>query len=259
MTCRLFFDEVGNDDVKTLSERYLSVVGIITKLHGHNTHITPEIEQLKADLFGHNPPYRTVILHRKEIVRKEPPFEILQDNVANAVWERRLLKLLEDLPYIAIVVTIDKKAHVDKYAVWHFNPYHYCVRALLERYVLWLNRHKLTGDVVAEQRYKQVDKKLKRSFAYTYDHGSQDIPAAVFQRCLTSRELKFGSKLDNICGLQLVEMIANPSHQAIKARFTGEPMKASFGSQIVNVLTKYHYARNPKTRIIDGWGQKLLP
>ncbi len=217
MTCRLFIDEVGNDDVKTPSERYLSIVGIITKIHGHETQITPEIEKLKRGLFGHDPPRHTVILHRKEIVRKEFPFQALQDEGVNAEWEQRILKLIEELPYIAIVVTIDKKAHVEKYPVWHFNPYHYCVRAILERYVLWLNRHKLVGDVVAEPRYKLVDKKLKKSFNYTYNHGSNDIPPSVFQRCLTSHELKFDAKDANNCSLQLVEMIANPSHQFMKS------------------------------------------
>ena len=102
--------------------------------------------------------------------------------------------LIEDLPYIAITVAIDKHAHVEKYSVWHFNPYHYCMRALIERYVLWLNRHKLTGDVVAEPRFKKVDKKLKKSFSYIYDHGTENIPAAIVQARLTSREIKFDPK-----------------------------------------------------------------
>ena len=134
--------------------------------------------------------------------------------------------LIEDLPYIAITVAIDKHAHVEKYSVWHFNPYHYCMRALIERYVLWLNRHKLTGGVVAEPRFKKVDKKLKKSFSYIYDHGTENIPAAIVQARLTSREIKFDPKANNVCGLQLVEMIAHPSHRAMKARFTGEPMTA---------------------------------
>ena len=45
MTCRLFIDEVGNDDVKTLEEQFLSITGIITKKHGHDNVITPEIEK----------------------------------------------------------------------------------------------------------------------------------------------------------------------------------------------------------------------
>jgi hypothetical protein len=55
MTCRLFIDEVGNNDVKTLEEQFLSITGIITKKRGHDHVITPEIEKLKTDIFGHNP------------------------------------------------------------------------------------------------------------------------------------------------------------------------------------------------------------
>jgi hypothetical protein len=133
------------------------------------------------------------------------------------------------------------------------------MRALIERYVLWLNRHGLTGDVVAEPRFKKQDKKLKVSFNYVYDHGTEHIPAAAVQKCLTSREIKFEAKKANVAGLQLVDMIAHPSHQLICAEYTGIPMNATFGRRIVDILTKHRYARNPKTGGIDGWGRKRLP
>jgi hypothetical protein len=183
----------------------------------------------------------------------------LRDPVKNAEWEARLLKLIEQLPYIVITVMIDKREHARRYLIWQFDPYHYCMRALVERYVRWLDRHHLTGDVVAEPRFKKQDKRLKRSFTYIYDHGTEHVPVDVVQRCLTSREIKFASKSANVCGLQLVEMIAHPSHQAIKSLFTGEQMTARFGQQIVNVLVRERYARHPKTRVIEGWGQKRLP
>lgn len=259
MTCRLFIDEVGNDDLKTPSERYLSLTGVTTKVRGHDHNITPAIEDLKARLFGHSPPHRVVVLHRKEIRRREPPFDCLRDPATNELWEREILKLLDTLPYIANTVMIDKHEHAQKYPVWQFDPYHYCMRALVERYVLWLNRNGLMGDVVAEPRFKKQDKRLKRSFTYIYDHGTEHIPARTVQRCLTSREIKFESKAANVCGLQIAEIIAHPSHQAIKALFTGVPMTARFGLEIVDILVKRRYSRHPKTGIIEGWGQKRLP
>jgi hypothetical protein len=260
MTCRLYIDEVGNDDTKTASERYLSLTGITTKIRAHEAVIQPEIEQLKARIFGHNPPQRTVILHRKEVVRKEAPhFDCLRNPDTNWDWETSLLSLLKRLPYIATTVTIDKHEHVRKYLVWQFNPYHYCMRALIERYVLWLNRRGLTGDVVVEPRFKKQDKKLKLSFNYIYDHGTEHIPATTVQKCLTSREIKFEAKAANVAGLQLVEMIGHPSHQSMYAEMAGATMTARFGSEIVAVLSKHRYARNPKTRVIDGWGRKKLP
>ena len=259
MTCRLYIDEVGNDDVATPSERFLSITGITTKVRSHDNIIAPEIERIKATFFNHHPIDNPVILHRREIVRKEAPFESLRNPATNAAWEQQILQLIERLPYIANTVLIDKHEHVNRYQVWHFNPYHYCMRTLVERYVLWLNRHRLTGDVVAEPRYPKVDKALKNSFRYIYRNGTEHVPPNIIQRCLTSHELKFDPKPNNVCGLQLVEMIANPSHQALKSVFTGEPMKATFGRQIVEILDRTHYARNPKTGQIDGWGRKWLP
>jgi hypothetical protein len=259
MTCRLYIDEVGNDDLISESERYLSLTGITTKRYGHNTKIHPEIEQLKNDLFGHNPPQYNVILHRREIVRKELPFDCLQDPKLNAKWESRVLSLLGTLPFIVNTVLIDKHEHAERYKVWLYNPYHYCLEALLDRYILWLNRHQLTGDVVIESRYKKEDKALKKAFRHVYNNGTYHIPPNIVQRCLTSREPKLESKESNIAGLQLVELIANPSHQLLKSRLRGEAMKAPFGKQIVDVLLEKRYARNPKTGQIEGWGLKTLP
>jgi hypothetical protein len=259
MTCRLFIDEVGNDDVKSPSERFLSITGITTKIRSHDSIITPEIERIKTEFFAHHPVTNPVILHRREIVRKEPPFHALQNAAVNAAWETRILGLIETLPYIANTVIIDKHEHVQRYQVWHFNPYHYCMRAIVERYVLWLNRHGLTGDVVAEPRFYKADKALKNSFRYIYRNGTEHIPPKIIQRCLTSHELKFEPKASNTCGLQLVEMIANPSHQSLKEKFTGVPMTAIFGKRVVDALIQHRYARKPRTNQIDGWGRKHLP
>jgi Protein of unknown function (DUF3800) len=259
MTCRLYIDEVGNDDTRTESERYLSLTGIITKVRGHDNSITPAIESLKTRLFGHNPPQYPVILHRKEIIRRDPPFDCLWNEATNRDWEVSLLTLLGTLPYIAITILIDKHEHRDRYKVWLFNPYHYCMMALVERYVLWLRRHSLQGDVVVEQRFKKQDKKLKSAFTYIYNNGTWNISRRIVQTHLTSKEIKFENKKANIAGLQLVEMIANPSHQYLKSKCNGQPMLARFGREIVDVLNEKRYSRDPKTGRIKGWGLKLLP
>jgi hypothetical protein len=159
MTCRLYIDEVGNDDIASESERYLSLTGITTKIYGHDTKIHPEIEALKNEIFGHNPPQYTIVLHRREILRKEKPFDCLQDAEVNAKWEARILELIESLPYIVNTVLIDKHEHTRRYGEWQYNPYHYCMLALVERYLLWLRRHHLTGDVLADPGAKERTKR----------------------------------------------------------------------------------------------------
>jgi hypothetical protein len=261
MKCRLYIDEVGNEDMNPPeSERFLSLTGIITKLHGHDHVITPEIEKLKTDLFAHDPVTNPVILHRREIVRKEKPFDALWIAAVNAEWETRILGLINTLPYIAITVMIDKIEHLNRYQVWHFNPYHYCLTALIERYVLWLNSKNLVGDVVAEPRTPRVDKKLKAAFKYIYRNGTANISPALLQKRLTSHELKFDPKENNVCGLQLVDMIAHPSHHNVRAGYPNQPaMTAAFGLKVVEILKNDRYRRNPWNGIIMGWGIKRLP
>jgi hypothetical protein len=259
MTCRLFVDEVGNDDVNSPSEQYLSVTGVYCKQRSHDTKIAPTIEAAKTRFFGHDPVKNPVILHRRELVRKERPFESLQNERTNAEWEIAVLKMLADLPYLALTVMIDKHEHKDRYKVWLFNPYHYCMTAVLERYVSWLKRNGETGDVLVEARHKKVDKALKRAFEYFWNNGTNNVPAKVVQAHLTSKELKFATKKDNVCGLQLVELIAHASHHGTKARQTNIQAKATFGKKIYDVLERSKYCRKPSNGLIWGWGQKWLP
>jgi Protein of unknown function (DUF3800) len=128
------------------------------------------------------------------------------------------LALIEALPYITNTILIDKHEHAKRYGEWQYNPYHYCMLALVERYVLWLRRNHLTGDVLAESCGKREDKALKTAFRYIYENGTENIPPETVQQHLTSREIKLQSKDANICGLQLVDMIANPSHQLLKCQ-----------------------------------------
>jgi hypothetical protein len=39
----------------------------------------------------------------------------------------------------------------------------------------------------------------------------------------------------------------------------GRPMPTDFGTDVANVLMKRRYARDPRTRKINGWGRKWLP
>lgn len=245
--------------MKSPSERFLSLTGITAKKTSDERQITPEIERIKCDFFGHNPLERVIVLHRKEILRAEPPFEALRDLAVKTEWDKRILHLIGSLPYIANTVLIDKLEHSERYKVWLFNPYHYCLTALVERYVLWLDRHDLTGDVVAEARDKNPDKKLSKAFNYIYQNGTPFVSAKMIQARLTSRELKLEPKTSNLCGLQLVEMIGHPSYQAMKAECLKEEMTARFGKSIVDILKQSRYARHPDNGTIRGWGQKWLP
>lgn len=262
MVCRLFIDEVGNADLRGSATddniRYLSLTGIITKQTFHDRHFQPLVDDLKARHFGHSAAI-PVILHRREIMRAEKQFASLKDASKRAAFDSELIQLLELLPYIAITVTIDKREHLNRYAVWHFDPYHYCLRCLIERYVLWLRRHSLTGDVAVEPRFKKEDKRVKASFALIYNNGTEHIPARIMQCHLTSREIKFFPKTQNVAGMQICDMLAHPSYRSMKLERDGKNPPNDFGTKVADVLIRKRYSRDPSTKVIDGWGRKWLP
>src|SRR5712691_9673111 len=238
MKYRLYVDEVGNSDLgasRDPNHRYLSLTGVILALDYVDTTVFPAIENLKRQYFGSHPD-DPVILHRKELLNGKYPFESLRDNALRRDFDRDLLNMLQSLAYTVITVVVDKMEHQNRYQVWRFDPYHYCLTVLVERYVLWLQARNTVGDVMAESRGGKEDRRLKDSYERVYDSGSAFVARQEFAAHLSSRQLKVKSKSNNIAGLQLADLIAHPSYKATLARQTGQNLAANFGGQIAAIL-----------------------
>jgi uncharacterized protein DUF3800 len=211
---------------------------------------------LKRKYFGEHPD-EPIILHRKELVNKRPPFQALRDKEVEEDFNSELIGLIEDLDYVVITSVIDKREHLDRYQIWTYDPYHYCLMVILERYVLWLLAKGARGDVMAESRGGREDRRLKDEFERIYD-SSAAVGNNRFAEHLTSSQLKVKPKTANIAGLQLADMIAHPSFVATKARHEGHPLPDNFGGRIAAVLEQSKYRRWWDGRI-NGYGRKWLP
>ena len=260
MKYRLYIDEVGNSDIgssRNPNHRYLSLTGVIAELDYVRDVLHPELEGLKRRYFGSHPD-DPIVLHRKELVNKEPPFAALDEPATAAAFNREFLEQLRQWEYTVITVVIDKLHHMEQYQVWRYDPYHYCLKVLIERYVRWLQNNTSMGDVLAESRGGKEDMRLKQSFERVYTEGSDWVPPELIQAHLTSRQLKVKPKANNIAGLQLADVIAHPSYKVALARHNGEALPQTFGGQIGQILEVSKYYRGPSGRI-DGWGIKWRP
>ena len=239
------------------NHRYLSLTGVILELGYVESTVFPAIEDLKKRYF-HSHPDEPVILHRKELVNKKHPFENLRDPNIEQAFNRELLKLIKELDYVVITIVIDKLEHTQRYTTWRFDPYHYCLTVIVERYVLWLKSRNATGDVMAESRGGKEDRRLKDSFERVHSSGSNFMSPEDFQACLTSRQLKVKPKSNNIAGLQLADLIAHPSFRATLARHEHQRLPDNFGGRIAQILedNKYYMSAGGQ---VDGWGRKWLP
>jgi len=260
MKYRMYIDEVGNSDLGASdnpNHRYLSLTGVIFELTYVQEIVFLKLENLKQRYF-HSHPDDPVILHRKEIVNKRPPFENLLDPTVEEAFNSNILSLLTNLKYTVISVLIDKLEHKNKYQTWRYDPYHYCLKILVERYVLWLQKQGSSGDVLAESRGGKEDRRLKDSFERVYNTGTEYLKPDIFSTYLTSQQLKVKLKSNNIAGLQIADLIAHPSYRAILAHHNNEQLPINFGGKIAQILEYSKYYRGPSGEI-DGYGQKWLP
>lgn len=256
---RLYIDETGNADLGSSADpnhRYLSLTGIMIQMDHVQNQLIPEIENIKREIFDHDPD-DPIIFHRKELVNRKWPFIALRDPEVERRFNERMLSLMTDLEYRVFTAVIDKQAHLNFYNVWHKKPYHYCLEVLLERYVLVLRSRGSVGDVMAEVRGGKVDMQLEKSYTRLYDLGNNNIPAARFQRHLTSRDIKMRRKDRNIAGLQFADLIAHPSAMYARSIYADDRAPDNFPGQIIEILKdqKYHRYRGR----LEGSGIKWLP
>jgi hypothetical protein len=179
---------------------------------------------------------------------------VLRDQQVREKFDRDLLSLLTSWDYTVISVCIDKKNHRDTYTVWRYEPYHYCLAVLLERFTFFLRQRNSRGDAMAESRGGKEDRKLKDSYNRLWEQGTDYVRPDGFQEALTSRQLKVKGKANNIAGLQLADLIAHPSRNEILSEHGLLPRDlARFAQAVIEILQGKYYQRGGRI-----FGKKFL-
>jgi len=256
MKFRIYIDEVGNPDLESsddLNHRFLSLTGIVIELSYAQETMHPQMEALKSRFFHHHPD-DPVIFHRKDMLQSRGSFSPLKDQEIRRGFDSQLLELLRTWDYTVISVCLDKKKHKEQYTTWRYDPYHYCLAVLLERFVFLLQQQNSKGDVLAESRGGKEDIRLKKVFWRLWETGTDFVNPETFQNYLTSRELKVKPKANNITGLQIADIIAHPSRNEIlyENGFL-EVSIAPFAQKLIAILQSKYYHREGNV-----YGKKLL-
>jgi hypothetical protein len=253
---RIYVDEVGNPDLESSdnpNHRFLSLTGVILELAHVEQVVHPQLEAIKAK-FLHSHPDDPVIFHRKEMLNARPPFDAFRDSDVRAQFDNELLRLLASWQYTVITVCLDKRKHKETYATWRYDPYHYCLAVLLERFAFFLGREDSQGDVMAESRGGKEDLRLKKSFVRLWEQGTQFVEPRQFQERFTSKQLKVKTKTNNIAGLQVCDLLAHSSrHEILWENHLIERPPAAFAEKIIGTLRQKYDQRGGRFL-----GKKLL-
>lgn len=258
---RLYVDEVGNASTNDLSDtgRYLSLSGVIIKQGSDWECLRDEFHEFKERHFIHHSSENPIVLHRQKMVAGKPPFRCLhRKKKHDRVWSD-LLSIIRRTPFTVITTGIDKKPHIKKHGANAWDPYDYCMLALMQRYVMFLGSRSARGDVMVESRASNSDKRLAEAFRRIYDKGCGRMSREIYLARLTSSSLKVKSKRINDPGLQLVDLVASPSDKMLRGRngvVIDECKHIALDREIVRVLLKNGKYRtsNPPDCRLDGFG-----
>jgi hypothetical protein len=131
---------------------------------------------------------------------------------------------------------------------------------MLERYCGFLHFTNMKGDVLAEKRGGSEDKQLIEAYKNVYNNGTQFRSQGFFQGVLSSKELKIKSKILNIAGLQIADILAYPLKQEIlieNKRIIDLPKEDIFGKRICDIVQS-KYNRHIYEGRIYGYGKIFL-
>lgn len=258
---RLYIDESGNHNYSESDEpedRYLCLTGCIFESEYYKREFQSNFEAFKIKHFSRDVDEKLIILHRKELINKSGNFSILKNPAKQKEFNEELLKMMQEANFGIISVVIDKKSHLRRWGKVAAHPYHYCLLALLQRYIGLMNFYNLRGDVLAESRGGKEDMQLKAAYNDIYDNGSTYVRATTFQQALTSREIKLKKKEHNVAGLQVADIFAYPCKQQILLDHNCiEKYEGKFGKKLCEIANK-KYNRRAIYSQIEGYGKVFI-
>lgn len=239
----MYLDESGDHSLEKVDPEYPVFVlgGLIVDEDALHEQIEPSFRTLKNLFFGDE----EIILHTADIVRNKGVFAVLKETEIRQNFFQALNQRMAQLPYLVVACAIRKDRLIEKYRDNAHNPYFYALHILVERFVMELRGQKKVGHIVAEARDTAENKRLldewdRISFSGTRYASSRRIAKYI-------RSFSIADKKENICGLQLADLIVSPIGRTIIGKKSKEDWEIIKG--------KFRRGR----RGIEGRGLIVLP
>jgi Protein of unknown function (DUF3800) len=241
MALMVYLDECGDHSMELIDKKspVFALVMLICNQADYIDRIVPAVCRLKFDYIGHE----AVVLHSRDIRKRQGRFSFLKDPAINDAFMQRLASVMAEQPYTLIAAAIRKQVHKDKYGVRANHPYHLALEFCMERLLYYLEG---TGEtevqIVVESRGKVEDRLLQEVFMRTIEAGTYYIPAERFHKYLFRFELT--DKVLNTVGTQLADLAAHPI-----AQFAGGKQNRAFDI----IKCKFYRGRG------RAYGLKIFP
>ncbi len=206
----IFVDESGDHGLASIDPQFpvFSLVFCIIQKYHYMQAITPAIQKLKMEVWGHD----QVILHERDIRKEQGHFSILRtDRTVRERFLNNLTDLIASASFDVIASVIDKRRLTERYSC-PYNPYEVALLFCMERALQYLCKLGESGKCVPilfESRGRHEDKALEIEFKRICDNRtSWGYRRSDFQKLKFDH--LFVDKKSNSAGLQLADLVARP-------------------------------------------------
>ena len=202
----LYLDESGNHDLRKIDPDYPVFVlgGVVVEDRYAKTVLEVEVGRFKLRWFGST----KTVLHTADMVRNRNEFGILRDSGVRERFYGDLNEMMRRLEYSVVACAINKYAYVEHQGNREVDPYALGFEKLIEAFCLEIGDVEGGGEIVAEKRLPDLDRSLMSSWQSHIARGTENLPSNEIKRRLKGLELR--SKVDNVAGLQLADLVVSP-------------------------------------------------
>lgn len=202
----LYLDESGEHNPAACDPHYpIFVLGgvVVDKDYADGT-LTQLFDAFKQEVFGNT----DIVLHTADLSRNRKGFEALQDAAIRAAFYDKMNTLMKSLEYRVIACAIRKdKPTFQELAVRDL--YMVCFDRMVDLFCEEVGEVREGGIIVAEKRSSRpLDRALEIEWMNLKTYGTSHTPAGVISDRILALNLR--SKVDNIAGLQMADLVVSP-------------------------------------------------
>ncbi len=245
----LFIDESGHAHHTNVDPNnpFLTVCGVLFNESSYRA-FRSAFRELKKEFFGRT----DVVLHSRDIRKKQGAFRILVDEAINVYFIKRLNEVITAADFEIVAVVVDKKHYEKVYPFSTFDIYLIALEIIMERMLYRLQPKELGKrtnivKILAEARGGKEDVRLLRAYNRIMDKGNKFNEPERFRDLFTG--LNFKRKVESIDGLELADLCAYPIGKHVEDPLNSHPSFAIIEPKLMKA----------RKRGADGVGIKRFP
>ena len=241
----MFVDESGDHNLSNIDDNFplFCLCGCIFEKDYYHDVARPMVDDLKRRFLGAT----DVILHSRDIRRRQKRFRFLHDSGQREAFYEAINTVMRGLDFSILAVAILKRDHLANYGEQAQHPYHLALEFILERFVLEMQQGNEVsrGHIIAESRGRVEDNLLKDEFFRLKERGS------YYQSFDAVTTLWTEDKQENIAGLQIADLVAYPI-----ARKILDPTSPQLSFDVIRAKVRH---KPGQVNCLLGYGIKIFP